>query len=321
MNGIDQAASMPSHVVNLPEPTGDLGDLIGRSGGIVRTADLIRHGASPSESDWPPAWRKLLPGIVFTAERSPTVRDRRRAALRYASRGALLTGLTALRLYGFRKLPAEWEVHVLVPARRRKASSDFVIVQRTERMPAHCWRDGLPCAPTARALVDAARRVKGAGVIRALLVQASGHPLCSILELANEFRLADGRGLRLPRRVFAEFCEEALTAARLRLRTMLERARLPPAVWEPDLPGRPVAWWPDRGVAVALDASEWALSPESALASRVGCHRLFKRGLAVVRVVPEELTDHPADVLAAVSTAVLGIESPNTWHELMKECA
>lgn len=311
----------------LPQPLPDrLDALIRRSGGVTRVTDLVRCGASTAESDWPPVWRKLLPGVVFTAERAPTVRDRRRAALRYAGTGALLTGLTALRLHGLRRLPVEWEVHLLTPPRRRKTSTAYVIIQRSSRrMPAHRWKDGLPCTLPARAVVDAVRRIKGPEVIRSLLKQASAHPRCTLGELADELRHADGRGLHLPRTVFGEHCEDARLTARAHLRAMLERARLPPAVWEPDLPGRPVAWWPERGVAVALDTSGWALTAESALAVRTETHRLSTQaGLTVIRVEPEELSSRPATVLAAVSTAVL-TPAPTTWHEWRpeqrKECA
>jgi hypothetical protein len=326
MAEIVHSACMPSHT-SPPQPPARLDALIRRSGGVVRVADLVRCGTSGAEPDWPPVWRKLLPGVVFTADRVPTVRDRRRAALRYAGAGALLTGLTALRLHGMRHLPAEWEVHVLTPARRRKSSSAYVVIQRAapKRMPAHRWKDGFPCTLPARAVVDAVRRQKGAEVIRMLLAQASTHPSCTLLELADELRQAGGRGLHLPRRVFAEHCENARTTARARLRTMLERARLPPALWEPDLPGCPVGWWPEHGVAVALDTSGWALTAESALALRRDSHRLSNQaGLTVVRVVPEELSSRPAAVLTSVSTAVLGTAPPSTWHEQReqrKECA
>ncbi|GAB3425883.1 hypothetical protein [Flindersiella endophytica] len=317
---------MPSHASH-HQPPDRLDALIRRSGGVVRVAELVRCGAGSAESDWPPVWRKLLPGVVFTAERTPTVRDRRRAALRYAGAGALLTGLTALRLHGMRRLPVEWEVHLLTPPRRRRTSTAYVVVQRSSRrMPAHRWKDGLPCTLPARAVVDAVRRLKGADVIHALLKQASAHPRCTVGELANELRLADGRGLRLPRHVFGEFCEGARLTARGNLRSMLERARLPPAVFEPDLPGRPVAWWPDRGVAVALDTSGWSLTADSALAVRAETHRLSSQaGLTVVRVVPEELSCRPAAVLTTVSTAVLTPVATTAWHERRpeqrKECA
>lgn len=316
---------MSSHASH-PQPPARLDALIRRSGGVVRIADLVRNGGSSAESDWPPAWRKLLPGVVFTAERAPSVRDRRRAALRYAGSGALLTGLTALRLHGVRRLPTEWEVHVLTPPGRRKTSAAYVLIQRSaRRMPAHRWKDGLPCTLPARAVVDAVRRLRGADVIRTLLDRASAHPTCTILELADELRRADGRGLHLPRQVFGELCADERATARARLRTMLQRARLPPAVWEPTLPGRPVAWWPERGVAVTLDTSGWALTAESALASRRDSYRLSKhRSLTVIRVVPEELSRSPAAVLTTVSTAVLAPVA-STWHEQRheqrKECA
>lgn len=279
--------------------------LLRRRAGVVRTTELARVlGDRPAARRLPAALPRLLPGVLFAAARSPTVRDRRLAALRYAGSGALLTGLTALRLYGLRRLPAEWEVHVLVPARRRRRSSSYAVLERTPRLPAHRWRDGLPCAPPARAVVDAARRLRDPKAMRSLMTQVLDRELCSVADLATELRTAEGPGLARPRLRFTEIREERARETRARLRTLLERARIPPPLWDPPLPGAPVAHWPARKVVLVLDLSPWALSPAAALAVSVDAYRLRRSGCLVVSVTPDDLARRPADVLATVAGAV-----------------
>jgi len=279
--------------------------LVRRRAGVVRTTELARVlGDRPAARRLPAALPRLLPGVIFAAARSPTVRDRRLAALRYAGPGALLTGLTALRLYGLRKLPAEWEVHVLVPARRRRRSSSYALLERTSRLPAHRWRDGLPCAPPARAVVDATRRLRDPDVMRGLLVQVLDRELCTVADLATELRAAEGPGLARPRLRFTEIREERARETRARLRTLLERARIPPPLWDPPLAGDPVAHWPDRKVVLVLDLSAWALSPSAALAIAVDAHRLRRCGNRVVAVTPDDLARRPAHVLSTIAGAV-----------------
>jgi hypothetical protein len=103
-------------------------------------------------------WRPLL-GLVALTRGTLTVRQRLVAALLAAGDDAVVTGLAACRLYGLQRVPAHDQVHVLVPHERRRRSEGFLLVERTGRMLPAVSRDGIRCAPLARALVDGARRL------------------------------------------------------------------------------------------------------------------------------------------------------------------
>ncbi len=96
-------------------------------------------------------WRKLLPGIVLMSSAPPTRRQLVDAAILYAGAGALVTGLEATARHGLTKVPTGDAVHVLVPIDRRRLSREFVVIERTARLPDAVVRNGLPLAPVVRA--------------------------------------------------------------------------------------------------------------------------------------------------------------------------
>lgn len=120
-------------------------------------------------------WARVLPA-VYLVEPGPMSREQREvAALLYARDPCLLTGVSALRRHGVRYLPGPPDsdpVHVLVGHHRRRASTGFVAIERTVRLPEAVDAQGLPCAPVARALVDAGRRLRSRRTVRAIATDA-----------------------------------------------------------------------------------------------------------------------------------------------------
>jgi hypothetical protein len=104
-------------------------------------------------------WQVLLPGVYAAFTGSPSERQRLRAALLYAGDDSMLADATALRRYGVRYLPADNEIHVLIPAAVKRASRDRVLVRRTHRLPPPRLIGGLPYCPPERALVELAARI------------------------------------------------------------------------------------------------------------------------------------------------------------------
>ncbi|RJQ80463.1 hypothetical protein D5S17_08365 [Pseudonocardiaceae bacterium YIM PH 21723] len=123
---------------------------------MARVSDLETHGVHNAWRHCGPEgpWQRLLPGIVaFTTER-PTRDQRRQAALLYAGEGSMLTGRSALDLYGL--LRVERSVHVLMPMGRRRHLSD-PICEATRRLPTPVIRHGFPLTGPSRAVADAIR--------------------------------------------------------------------------------------------------------------------------------------------------------------------
>jgi hypothetical protein len=87
-------------------------------------------------------WQKVLPGVVLLGDMPPTRRQLVEAALLCAGSGSMISGLEACRRFGFRAVPADHRIHVVVPHRRKAFSGPFVIVERTRRVPRPVVRDG-----------------------------------------------------------------------------------------------------------------------------------------------------------------------------------
>jgi hypothetical protein len=90
-------------------------------------------------------WRRLLPGIVLLGSGPATRQQEITAALMYGGPDALVTGLEACRRHGVRRGPEPpGKVHLLVPEERQLKGSEFVVVERTTRLPPATVRNGVP---------------------------------------------------------------------------------------------------------------------------------------------------------------------------------
>ena len=80
----------------------------------AHAAGVTRHGLQYRLRSGGP-WRRLLPGVYVAATGTPTIVQREMAALLYAGRGSMITGLAAVRHYNIRG-PATEVTDVLLPA-------------------------------------------------------------------------------------------------------------------------------------------------------------------------------------------------------------
>ncbi len=176
--------------------------LIAQRDGVVRASELRRLGMGAStithrcRAGGP--WQRLLPGIILVSNGSATLSQQIRAALLYGGGGALLTGGAALRRGGVRQILDGQRLHILIPHRRHRVSTGFVVVERTTRLPNHRNVEGVPCAPVARAAIDATRRSRSVSDVRAAISEVVQRNLCSVADLGLEIRDAQNRGTALP---------------------------------------------------------------------------------------------------------------------------
>lgn len=277
-------------------------ELIRRRDGVVRSAELLQLGMSPSTITYRyragGPWQRLLPGVVLTVAGVPTDQQRRRAALIYCGGGSMLTGVSALGLYGARHVPPSPALHMLVPHRRHRASSGFVVVERTVRVPEHRSVHGLPCSPIARAAIDASRRITDPAAGRALLAELVQRRLCSLRQLAVELQEAQIRGTALPRLVLREVRGGVRSVAEADAKRLLTKHHIPAARWNCHLYdgngnwlGCPDAVWLELGVVLEIDSLEWHLSPADYRRTQARHRRMTAAGLLVVHVTPATIWD------------------------------
>jgi hypothetical protein len=251
-------------------------------------------------------WRRPIPGVILLTNATPTRRQLLKVALTHAGPEAMLTGVQAARLYGVRRLPPERRAHTLIPHRSKVATWGFAVVERTIHLPEPVEIDGLPVAPLARALIDAARRMDELHSVRAMIHDAVHRGLCTPEELREELAQASTIGSALPRLVVGALQDGVDSAVEQWLETVLERSGLPRPernveLRAPDgqVVGVAEVWWPEVCVAMQIHHAEVALEPDKTPETPV----LLAAGLIVVQVSPAQLRDQPLVVVQELRAA------------------
>jgi hypothetical protein len=276
--------------------------------GVVRVADLRAAGlsnhalAARCRPSGP--WRRILPGVVLLSNAPPSRRQRVRAALLYTGRDAVLTGTDAMCAHGLAP-PACDEVLVLIPSARRQASRAYLTVERTTRLPPAIRRAGLPVAPLARAVVDAARHERDHDRLAALVLAPVRAGACTVADLRVELNAGNQRGTAAVRALLAGREHEVVPVTQGLAKRLLRQAPLPPPRWQVELHARDGtvlgvadAWWPDAGLAWSLGAQRQPLPHDEPTTAE-----LAVLGITVLHTDPAHLRTDPDTVIAELVAA------------------
>ncbi|MGH3761208.1 hypothetical protein [Actinophytocola sp.] len=276
--------------------------------GVVRVSDLRAAGmsnhalAARCRPSGP--WQRVLPGVVLLSNAPPTRRQRVRAALLYTGPDAVLTGVDAMRAHGLAP-PESDEVLVLIPSARRQTSRAYLTVERTTRMPPSVRRAGLPVAPLARAIADAARHERDRGRLAALVLAPVEAGACTVADLRVELNRGNQRGTAAVRSLLAGREHEVVPVTHGLARRVLRQAPLPPPRWQADLHARDGtvlgtadAWWPEAGLAWSLGTQQYPLPRDHATTSA-----LAELGITVLHTDPAHLHTDPDTVIAELAAA------------------
>jgi hypothetical protein len=256
-------------------------------------------------------WRRVLPGIILLQTSAPTQTQRVAAALLYAGPTAIITGTEACRRHGLRpaNLPPSNNLHLLLPAERKRASAEFVIVERTHRMPDPIVGDRLPLAPLVRATLDAARRIRAIDPVAKLIIEAIQQGNCSPAELSRELELGTPRGTAIPRRVLSRMTD-LRSIAEFQGRDLSQQMTVPPSHWNAALYGadgeyiaRPDEWWDEIAMAWEIDSMEFHMGPDSYAQTLRRNTKYAEYGIIVVQTLPSRILSDPAGVLAELEAA------------------
>ncbi len=232
--------------------------------------------------------------------------DLRAAALLLAGPRSLLTGADGLQILGMRRAPEPvGPVHVLVPAERQRTTHGLVLLERTTRLPEPAtgrW----PCAPPARAVLDATRRLADLDAVRAAIAEVVQRNRATPAELFSELQAGSGRGAAQVRSVLAEIGAGIRSAAEGQARRLLQRSPvLRSALWNPrlyDRRGRLIAvadaWLDDVAMAWEIDSYEWHLSPADYEATLARRSSMTAAGAVVVHHTPRRIRTDPRGVFA-----------------------
>lgn len=269
-----------------------------RQGPHIVGAFRVGHGSGP------------LPGIILLGDAAPNHRQLVEAALLYVGQDALVTGLEACRRYGLRAVPDDPAVHLLVPHDRKVKSSEYVIVERTTRLPHPVMHDGVPLAPRARSVLDACRRFRNFDPVRALIAESVQRGRVSPGALAHELDLGSQRGTAIPREVLRDVLAGARSVAEIDAKRVWERTGLPPMEWNMDLfdrdgtfIARPDGWCDAVALAWEIDSFEYHFGREDYARTLERNSRYAAAGVVLVQTIPPRLRTEPDLVAAELAAA------------------
>lgn len=247
-------------------------------------------------------WQRLLPGVVLAHRGTPTRYEKRLGALKYGGEGALLTGVDALAEMNVRTATRllSSRIHLLIPHASQRSSHGFAVVTRTRKLPEPVLRRELPCAPLARALVDACRRLERLDDVRELVADVVQHHGCDPKAIAAEVKAAQRQRTALTRAVLREIAAGIRSVAEAKLREAMRRRGVPEPEWncslttyDGDFVASPDAYWRDFGVALELDSMAWHLSPESYVRTQQRQRMLVVHNVDVLPVAPADVIADP----------------------------
>jgi hypothetical protein len=257
-------------------------------------------------------WQRLLPGLYAGFTGGVTLEQRRLAATLYLGQDAQITGLSALVWHGFRHLPDDDFLHVLVPHSTRRTSRGFLRVQRTHRMDSnpHRGRAYTICS-VARAVADACRLLDEIRPVRAVVAESVQRRLTTLDALQQECDLAGTSRTRLFRSALKEVGVGTRSAPEIEFQETLARSTIVRAVlWNPRLAtvdGEPLpspdGWIDEAGIALEVDSREYHLGPEEWQSTMRRHNVLTAHGAVVLHFTPSEIRSRPSHVRGLVERA------------------
>jgi hypothetical protein len=256
-------------------------------------------------------WKWMLPGVIALGSGTPTPRQRVAAAMLYGGPDAMITGLEACRRHGLRRGPdPAGQVHLLVPDERQLRSSQFVIVERTTRLPRPHVRDDTPLAPVTRACLDGARRLRSAADVAELIADAVQRRLTTPARLAVELRAGSQRGSAIPRRVLIDVSEGIRSTAERDARRLLARSGLPEPWWNVKiyhesghLLGIADAWFDEVALTWEINSYAWHLAPSYYAREVKRTAGMTAASVLVLPVLPTDLRDDPEGSMSELVAA------------------
>ena len=276
--------------------------------GVLRLRELLALGVPArtisNRCEQRGQWQRLLPGVIPLSNGSPSWTQRIDAALRYCGSPSLVTGLAGTRSHGFTRGPTPTKVHVLVHDSHQPASHDFVLVERTFRLPRPQWVDGFPIAPVERCVLDAARRSKDVDQIRSMLAESIQRGHVTPTALLRELDAGSCRGSATPRRVLRELIDGTRSPAESWARELAVRSGFDSMWWNQELflpngshLATPDGWLDDVGLAWEIDSYEYHFKPEDYAKTLKRHNRMTAAGIIVVHTVPSRLRTEPDQVM------------------------
>jgi hypothetical protein len=296
-------------------PKVDVDSLFEKQGGLATRRQLLAAGLDDEAIRLKlrsRRWQRVLPGLYANTTGAITHQQRRLAAILFTSPRAQLTGICALVHHGFRHLPADPLIHVLVPHEVRRSSRGFVRVHRTHRLDPHATQaNGYAVSSVARAVADACRGLSGIRDVRAIVAEAVQRGFTTVAALEEELALAGTSRTALLRQAIREISAGARSAPEVDFQGIFPRdGSLPGILWNPTLEAldgtqlpSPDGWIPEAGIALEVDSRAYHLNPDDWERTMRRHNLLASYGALVLHFTPYEARHRRRSIRETVERA------------------
>ena len=282
--------------------------------GLITAAQLTALGvprSTVSRSDGLGGmFTRVLPGVHRIDGRSPlTNLQVGMATWLYADPAGILTGAYLLRWRSVKAASspafgAAGPAHILVPHDRKRLSHGFAHVERTVSLPTAWMREGLPVAPIARAVMDAARLCSDREAVRALVFEVVQRGLTTPEAIEDERQKGQKRGRRFAGLALEEAFAGVRSVPEGDVRRAFESRGVLGLLYNPmlHLPDgtflcSPDAYDPVTGTALDVDSREHHFQVQTWEATMQRHGRMTAAGLAVLHAPPSRIDTHPDGVV------------------------
>jgi len=276
--------------------------------GLTRDAIRCRLGRT---------WQAVHPGVVATFTGGLDNHQRLIAAQLYAGPQAYLSSWTAAAWFGVESAREPSIIRFTVPAHLAARRSGQIQVSRSTRVDLGVQERGpLRIGSRARAVVDAAREVRGERRAQAIVIEAVQRRIVLAESLRHELECGPRRGSSQVRRAVeaAEAGAWSVPEADL-LELLSESTVLPPAWGNPVLTsasGEPLptpdAWFDDVGLAIQVHARTFHARDADWERTVSGNSLLGEHGILVLGVTPASLMADRVAIRERAERAYLAIQ-------------
>jgi len=283
--------------------------------GVIARWQALECGLTPRAIDYRlrqgGPWRAMLPGVYMTMTGTPTQEQREIAALLYAGSGSVITGAAAVRRHRLTCAGLNF-IDVLISADEQRASTGFVRIQRTTRMPDKVHKTGgIRFAPAHRAVADAARKMTSFGDVQAVVCAALQRKRCALPLLIEELNEGPSAGSRSLRRALAEVSDGVRSTAEADLKKLIDHSDLEKPLYnarlytpDGDFIAKPDAWWQRAGVAGEVDSREYHMEAADYRATQMRHNRMESYGINVQHWLPSVIATESRTVLSDLRRAI-----------------
>lgn len=269
------------------------------------TEDALRHRLREGGP-----WQVLLPTIYIAKTGTPSRAELEMGAQLYGGPGSVITGQAALPCHRIRVTIPE-TIDVLVPVTWQRRDAGYVRLHRTVRLPGE-FRDFGPLryALAPRAVGDAVRGMSSLRDVRGVVADAVQRRRCTIEELITELNEGPRQRSGLFREALSEVVAGSRSAAEADLLNLLVKSGLPmplfnAEIWaDGEFVAKPDAWYPELGIAIEVDSTEWHILPDDHRRDVERQTRMGKHLIVVLRFKPSQIRTQPAQVIAEIREAI-----------------